>query len=296
MNNQNDSELPGESDDGSISETQAPGPSNDEAEAPELFKVAVRRGIMRVNRPWLEIGVSGFVAGMNVAFGALAASAVAGAVTASFGQQTEMFAAVMGAMVFPIGFVFVIVGRSELFTENFLVPTASVIAHKATFKSLCRLWCITLIGNLLGAFTVANMVALEHYHGVPAVHTVAHIHEIAEFLALERDWDASFVAGIFAGWLITLMTWLLLTSNATLSKIAIIWCVGFMIMLSTFNHVVVNGAEILMAIFTNHQYITYGDWFFNNFIPTLLGNMTGGLVFVTLLEYLKVLRSTERWI
>lgn len=268
---------------------------HEEVESPEIFKVAVKRGLLRMNRAWLEIGVSGFVAGMNVAFGALAAAAVSGAVVASFGEHTEMFGNVLGALVFPIGFVFVVVGRSELFTENFLVPTASVIAKKARFTSLCRLWILTLIGNILGAFTVATMVSLEHYHGVPTVHTVAHIHQMAEYLALERDWDASFIAGIFAGWLITLMTWLLLTTKETLAKIAIIWCVGFMIMLSGFNHVVVNGSEILMAIFTNNQYITYHDWLSNNFVPTILGNMIGGLVFVTLLEYLKVLYSPEKW-
>ncbi len=266
-----------------------------EAEAPAIFRAAVFRGIHRLDRSWLEMGVSGFVAGMNVAFGALAAASVAGAVTASFGEHTEMFANVLGALVFPIGFLFVVVGRSELFTENFLVPTTSVIAKKASVFSLLRLWSITLIGNLLGAFAVANMVALEHYHGVPAVYTVAHIHNLAEYLSLERDWDASFIAGIFAGWLITLMTWLLLSTAETIAKMAIIWCVGFMIMLSSFNHVVVNGLEILMAIFTGHQAIHYSDWLSNNFLPTLLGNMVGGLIFVTLLEYLKVLKSNERW-
>ena len=269
--------------------------SPDEAESPEIFKIAVKRGVIRLNRAWFEVLISGFVAGMNVAFGALAAAAVAGAVVASFGEQTEMFGNVLGALVFPIGFVFVVVGRSELFTENFLVPTASIIAKKAPFSSLCRLWCLTLIGNLIGAVAVATMASLEHYDGVPAVHTIAHIHELAEHLALERDWDASFIAGIFAGWLITLMTWLLLATKETLAKLAIIWCVGFMIMVSTFNHVVVNGAEILMAIFTNNHHITYGDWIYNNFIPTILGNMVGGLIFVTLFEYLKVRYSHEKW-
>jgi formate/nitrite transporter FocA (FNT family) len=189
----------------------------------------------------------------------------------------------------------VVVGRSELFTENFLVPTTAVIAQKSSFPSLLKLWSLTLIGNLVGAIVVAKFLSLEFYDGVPAVHAVQHIQHVAEFLTIERDWDASFYSAIFAGWLITLMTWLLLTTDNTLSKIAIIWCVGFMIMLNKFNHVIVNASEVLMSIFAGNPHVTYSMWIQNNFLPTILGNMIGGLVFVTLLEYIKVLYSQERW-
>ena len=264
-------------------------------EGSEIFHAAAERGYRRLNRRRIDMGVSGFIAGMNVTFGALAAAAVTGAVQASIGDQFALFAEVMGAIVFPIGFILVIIGRSELFTENFLVPTASVLAHKSKFRSLATLWSLTLLGNLLGAFVVAKMMSLEHYHGVPAVETITHIHHMAEFLVLERDWDASFISGIFAGWLITLMTLLLLTTDNIMAKIAVIWCVGFLIILNKFNHIVVNSAEIFMAIFTGNDTITYWAWFKNSFAPTLLGNIIGGLVFVTLLEYVKVIRLPEKW-
>jgi formate-nitrite transporter family protein len=261
----------------------------------ELFREAVETGVRRLNRSWLEMGTSGLVAGMNVTFGALAAGGVAGAALASFGPESRLFAGVLGAMVFPIGFIFVVMGKSELFTENFLVPTSAVLARRSRVRSLLRLWALTLTGNMIGAVIVAKIISLEAYHGVPAVHTVDYIQHHAEFLVLERDWDASFFAGLFAGWLITLMTWLILSARDNISKIVVIWCVGFLIMMSQFNHVVVNTAEVLMAIFTGNVEITYGAWFGGNFLPTLIGNITGGLVFVTLLEYLKVLRSTVKW-
>jgi formate-nitrite transporter family protein len=266
-----------------------------EVGAPELFREAVEAGVRRLNRSWLEMGASGLVAGMNVTFGALAAGGVAGAALASLGDESHLIASVLGAIVFPIGFIFVVIGKSELFTENFLVPTSAVIARRHRVLSLLRLWAITLTGNMIGAFAVAKIVSLEAYHGVPAIHTVDYIQHHAEFLVLERDWDASFFAGLFAGWLITLMTWLILSARETIAKIAVIWCVGFLIMMSQFNHVVVNSAEVLMAIYTGNEAVTYGAWFGGNFLPTILGNITGGLVFVTLLEYLKVMRSTTKW-
>ncbi len=266
-----------------------------DSESSETFQVAIHRGIQRISRPSLEMLVAGLIAGMNVVFGALAAAAVAGAVIASFGESHTVFAEVAGAVVFPIGFILVVIGRSELFTENFLVPTTAVIAKKSSILSLFKLWTLTLIGNLIGAIIIAKMLSLEFYHGVPSIDTVKHIQQVAEFLILERDWDATFISAIFAGWLITLMTWLLLTTDNTLSKISIIWCIGFMIMLNKFNHVIVNAAEILMAIFSGNANITYSIWLQNNFVPTILGNIIGGLVFVTLLEYIKVINYQERW-
>lgn len=264
-------------------------------EAPELFQLAVETGVRRLNRSWLEMGAAGFVAGMNVTFGALAAGGVAGAALASFGDESRLFASVLGALVFPIGFIFVVIGKSELFTENFLVPTSAVLARRERVLKLLRLWALTLTGNMIGAVTVAKIISLEAYHGVPAIHTVDYLQHHAEFLVLERDWDASFFAGLFAGWLITLMTWLILSAREIVAKIIVIWCVGFLIMMSQFNHVVVNSAEVLMAIFTGNEAITYAAWFGGNFWPTILGNIVGGLVFVTLLEYLKVMRSSARW-
>lgn len=268
---------------------------DESVESSKIFQTAIDAGVKRLNRPALEMGASGVIAGMSVTFGALAAAAVSGATIASFGHQTELFANLLGAVVFPIGFLFVVIGRSELFTENFLVPTTSVIVKRARISLLFKLWGLTLIGNLIGAMIIAKVISLEHYHGVPAVHTVEHIRHMAEFLVLERDWDASFYAGVFAGWLITLMTWLLIATKSNTIKVCVIWCVGFLIMLNKFNHVVVNSSEILMAIFIGSESITYGTWLQNNFIPTLLGNMVGGLVFVTLLEYIKVMKVPHRW-
>lgn len=268
---------------------------DDSNESSEVFQTAIDAGVKRLNRPALEMGISGLIAGMSVTFGALAAAAVSGATIASFGQEVELFADVLGALVFPIGFVFVVIGRSELFTENFLVPTTSVMVKQAKITQLLKLWALTLIGNLIGAFVIAKVVSLEHYHGVPSVHTVEHLRNMAEFLVLERDWDASFYAGVFAGWLITLMTWLLIAAQNNMTRLYVIWCVGFLIMLNKFNHVVVNSSEILMAIFVGTESVTYDAWFQNSFVPTILGNMVGGLVFVTLLEYIKVMKTPHKW-
>ena len=91
------------------------------------------------------------------------------------------------------------------------------------------------------------------------------------------------------------MTWLLLTTKQVIAKIAIIWCAGFLIMINKFNHVVVNMAEIMTAYFSGDELITLHGWLMHNFAPTILGNMAGGLIFVTTLEYLKVMRVKSLW-
>ena len=159
---------------------------------------------------------------------------------------------------------------------------------------MLRLWSLTLIGNIVGAFIAARMMSMEYYHGVPGIHIVNYIKALALHKIFERDWDASLISGIFAGWLITLMTWLILACRTNVARIIIIWCVGFLIMINEFNHVIVNAAEILMAKYFGAEHITYAAWLEHSFLPTLLGNMIGGLVFVTLLEYLKVMHIFDR--
>ncbi len=99
------------------------------------------------------------------------------------------------------------------------------------------------------------------------------------------------LSAIFAGWLITLMTWLLIASSGTLARIFIIWVVGFMIYLNSFSHIVVASSEILIAINTG-SHISYISWLYSYVPLTILGNMIGGLFFVTILQYLQILHAS----
>ena len=254
-------------------------------EASEIFKASVEVGQARLKRSWLEMSMSGLIAGMNVTFGIIASSYVAGATAPLVGANV---AKILGALFFPIGFMFLMIGKSELFTENFLVPVTAVIAKRGGILELLKLWSLTLIGNMAGIFIFALVIAGSLNQIVPSF-VVNHIHGVANSY-MDRTPFVMILSAIFAGWLITLMTWLLIASSGTLARIFIIWVVGFMIYLNSFSHIVVASSEILIAINTG-SHISYISWLYSYVPLTLVGNMIGGLFFVTILQYLQILHS-----
>ena len=256
-------------------------------EPSEIFKAAVEVGQARLTRSWLEMSMSGLIAGMNVTFGIIASSYVAAATSPFVGPN---IAKILGALFFPIGFMFLMIGKSELFTENFLVPVTAVISKKGKIANLLKLWSLTLIGNMAGIFIFALVIAGSLNQIVPSF-VINHIHSVANNY-MGRTPFVMVLSAIFAGWLITLMTWLLIASSGTLARIFIIWVVGFLIYLNSFSHIVVASSEILIAINTG-SHISYLPWLYRYVPLTIIGNMIGGLFFVTILQYLQILHATS---
>jgi formate/nitrite transporter FocA (FNT family) len=85
----------------------------------------------------------------------------------------------------------------------------------------------------------------------------------------------------------TLLTWLLLGVRSMAPRIAIIWAMGFLLSAGHFNHVVISSVEILLGMFLGAS-VSLSSWT-ANFVPSLIGNLLGGLVFVTLAGYLQAL-------
>jgi len=170
------------------------------------------------------------------------------------------------------------------------VPVTAVISKKGKIANLLKLWSLTLIGNMAGIFIFALVIAGSLNQIVPSF-VVNHIHSIANNY-MNRTPFVMVLSAIFAGWLITLMTWLLIASSGTLARIFIIWVVGFMIYLNSFSHIVVASSEILIAINTG-SHISYLPWLYRYVPLTIIGNMIGGLFFVTILQYLQILHATS---
>src|SRR3954451_22660115 len=130
------------------------GPMEDALE--ESFTRQVVEGTQRLSRSWREVLVTGFVGGTEVAVGVLAFLAVLE------GAGNHLLAGI----AFSAGFIALLLGRSELFTEGFLIPVVTVAAKRATVPQLLKLWSGTLVSNLAGGWLVMWLVALAY----PALH------------------------------------------------------------------------------------------------------------------------------
>ncbi len=256
-------------------------------DALSVFSVALERGKKTLSRPWLEMAMSGVIGAIHVTFGAVAMSAAAGAVQPYVGGH---LASLVGAIFFPIGFFLLKLSQSELFTENFLIPVVPVLDREAPLGSLLKLWSLTLVGNLAGAILFALLVYLggKNSLGILPAH---HLVELASF-KMSRSWHETFMSAVFAGAIITTMTWLVLATKSDVAKLMAIWSCIFVMAIGSFTHVVVSTSEVLLgAIYGAH--ITLEGWLTRLFIPASLGNLAGGMFLIALLHYLQVLHAKK---
>jgi formate-nitrite transporter family protein len=231
-------------------------------------------GERRLERPASEVVSTALAAGFDIVAGV----ALLGLVSAHLHPWTGVDAAhVFGSLAFGVGFVFLVVGRAELFTENFLVPIAGLDHRRhSSWLALARLWILSPIFNVIGGTIIILILTvhgvLPHGTGKPIALAARKIHEHHPL--------SLFMSAIFAGALITAMTWFVEGNDSMLVRIVIAWITGAFLAIGGLNHVIVVTLEL---IFGNR----YGDhipWLFvlGNFGLAAAGNMVGGIGLVTL--------------
>ncbi len=245
-------------------------------EAPEVVEDAAQIGDKRLHRSHAGSAITSLIGGMSVTFGAVAMAWAA----ASFGGGVAepSVAHFVGALVFPVGFIILLVGKSELFTENFFLPVTAVLERRGSLVQLGELWGISLASNLVGGAIFAFLITRP---GVLAPAVADELIALADHKLHDPFWTA-LIKAIFAGWLMTMLTWLLVAAVGFGPRLAIIWTMATLIVLAQFNHVVISAVEMFMAMFFGAP-ITLSTWLTRNFLPALAGNVLGGVVFVTLL-------------
>ena len=242
-------------------------------QAEEIYKRTREEGLRRLSRPVLELGATALVGGFDVAFGI----AVFGLAAAAVGSRTgNGVADLVGAIGFGVAFVFIVVGRSELFTENFLVPITGLSRNRSSWIKLGELWLVSLVLNLAGGALIAIVLTS---HGVLREGTSDAIVRLADHVAHYSP-GTSFLSGLAAGALMTLMTWFVEGSAESMGvRIVMAWIVGSVLVLGAFNHAIVGTLELFYGIRVGAD-IGY-DQVFVNLGIAVAANLVGGLVLVT---------------
>jgi formate/nitrite transporter FocA (FNT family) len=246
-------------------------------EPEEIFERTREEGERRLTRPFLELVTTSFAAGFDI----LAGLVILGLLIAQTEHQWGTHVAhVIGSIGFGAAFAFLVVGRGELFTENFLVPLAALDHRRRhTWLKLGELWTISPMGNILGGSVLAIIVSvhsvLPYGTGQAIARTAEHLHA--------NGWLALFCSAIFAGGLMTAMTWFVEGQDSVLVRVVIAWAIGVVIALGYFNHVIVETIELIFGI----RYGAPIPWRFvvENFFLAAGGNMLGGIGLVTLIRF-----------
>jgi formate/nitrite transporter FocA (FNT family) len=254
----------------SLGETE--GPMEDVLE--RSFDRQVQEGTQRLSRPWREVLVTGFVGGTEVAVGVLAMLVVV----------HETGSQLLGGLAFSIGFVALLLGRTELFTEGFLVPVVTVAAKRAKPRQLAKLWSGTLVANLVGGWLIMWLVVW----GYPSLH--GQLVESGTHFATAPLNSETIALSVLGGAVMTLLTRMQHGTEDMTAKIVAAVAAAFLLAGGEMFHSILDSLLIFGALHTGDATFGYGDWL-GFLVLTLVGNVVGGLGLVTVL---RLVRSKER--
>ncbi len=227
-----------------------------------------------LERTALSLAFSGLAAGLAMGF-----SAVAEAILAARLGGSEDWRLLVTKLGYCVGFLIVIIGRQQLFTENTLTPVLPLLHHRdvRTTLKVLRLWSIVLVTNLIG--TALFALAIAHWPVLDAS-VKSHLLTTSQH-TVDAAFQVIFVRAIFAGWLIALMVWLL--PGAETGRIPIIVVMTYLIGIAGFSHVIAGSTEaFFLAASHKMKWSAAIDHFI---LPALLGNILGGTALVAALNY-----------
>ena len=243
----------------------------------EISRALSRIGVKKATARAFELLIFGVLAGIYIAFGANAATAVL-----SGGTLDAGLARFLAGSVFSVGLMLVLIPGSELFTGNILM-TIGFIYRKYAFTKVLRNWLIVYLGNLVGAILICWLVfnsgLLGHIGNLNSVGTTAL--KIAE-TKLQLGFAEALCRGILCNMLVCLAVIMCIASRSIVGKIFGIYFPIMIFVASGYEHSVANMYFLPIGLMMKGEFISNFPIIFNNLIPVTIGNIIGGLLIVLL--------------
>lgn len=242
----------------------------------KIAQIAIEAGKAKTDLSLFQMLILGFLGGAFISIGYLLAIRVSADVPHEWGS----FASFLGAAVFPLGLILIIIGGAELLTGNMMAVSIAFLAKRVTMQRLLHNWFWITISNFIGALFVAYFFG--HIVGLTETGPYLDKTVLTAQAKVDTDFWTAFFSGIGCNWLVGLAVWLAYGADDIGGKTLAIWfpIMGFVAI--GFQHVVANMFIIPAAIFAGQ--LTWID-FIRNFIPVYLGNAVGGFVFVALIYW-----------
>lgn len=239
-------------------------------------------GEEELSRPLAALAWSGLAAGLSMGF-----SLVAMALFRAYLPDTP-WRQLVARLGYPMGFLIVITGRQQLFTENTLTAIIPLLANRnwSTVWRVCRLWSIVLAANLAGAFLFAWVVATT-----PMFHSeVRHaMFELAKEAA-DVTFGTAILRGIFAGWLIAMVVWMLAAIDT--GRLAVIIIITYIVGLANLTHIIAGSVEVLFLLMVGSKSLV--AIVIGYMVPTLIGNCIGGVSLTAALNHAQAVAGMVR--
>jgi formate/nitrite transporter FocA (FNT family) len=183
---------------------------------------------------------------------------------------------------YPLGFLIVIIGRQQLFTENTLTAIIPLLARRnlRTLGFVARLWIVVLVANLVGAHLFAWVAGDTPMFG----RTVQHAMLALSMEALKVSFGQAVLRGIFAGWLIAMVVWMLAATDS--GRVTIIIILTYIVGLANLTHIIAGAVEVLFPVMVGK--VSWGHVVLGYLLPTLIGNSIGGVSLTAAINHAQV--------
>ena len=241
-----------------------------------LFEIIRRDGEEELSRPARALLFSGFIAGILISFSFLFKSVL------TIYLPDKPWSNLITSIGYTTGFIVVILGRLQLFTENTITTMIPLFKDfsKVKFLRVMRLWGLVLLANLIGTFLAAIFLSTPIF---VTPELAAALHGMASHVVAMTPIE-NIIKGIPAGILIAAIVWMMPLSRSF--SFFLILFFTYFISLGNFAHVVVGSGELAYEVI-NGEASLY-DYFVRFLIPTGFGNILGGTLVFTLLIYAQV--------
>lgn len=244
---------------------------------PVVYKIVKHEGESELSRPSISLWWSGIAAGIAISMSVVAEG------TMHHYLPDEPWRPMVENFGYTVGFLIVVLGRLQLFTENTITAVLPVVADRTMvqFISLMRLWGIVFLANICGTFLFALAAT---YGGIfPAEH-VESFRSISHHF-MQKDATEMLLHGIPAGFLIAAMVWMIPSAENAVFWVVLL--VTYIIALGDMSHVVAGSAEAFLLLLNGE--IGLYQTFVAFMIPTYIGNVIGGTALFTMLAYGQVM-------
>jgi formate/nitrite transporter FocA (FNT family) len=240
--------------------------------AHEIFEHVEDSAHSELRRSTNALAFSGLAGGFSMGLTGLAVAAATVALGDIPGHEFIAY------MVYPLGFIAVIIGRAQLFTENTLYPVALILDEHRHVGDTARLWAVVFICNIVGAMGFSALATRTPALAPPIRDALVQLGSAAA----QGSASQIFWSGVIGGWLIALVAWMVTASHWTIGQIAVVWLLTFVVGVGHFAHCIASTGEIMSAVFGGAvPFSRYVQWL----ALATSGNIVGGVLIVTLLNF-----------
>jgi formate-nitrite transporter family protein len=250
--------------------------------APVVHEAIRQDGEEELRRPVSALAWSGLAAGLSMGFSFVAEGLI------HCHLPPSPWRPLLTSVGYPFGFLITIIGRQQLFTENTLTAIIPLLARRnsRTLLLVLRLWAVVLVSNLVGAHLFAWVIGNTSMFRPE----VQHSFRILATEAVSVSFGTALLRGIFAGWLIAMVVWMIAAIDS--GRIAVILILTYVVGLAGLTYIIAGSVDVLFLVMTGAR-----SWFAylgGYMVPTLIGNIIGGVALVSALNHAQVVAGMQR--